>query len=159
MRITTRGRYALRASLALARLQNHGFPVSINQLSTEEQISSVFLEQIFFRLRRAGIVNSVRGPGGGFQFAKKPEEISLLEILEAAGEELQLTECNKNAKVCEKTNIRCASHSVWAEMTDLLRDYFKQLTLAMVIEREKKRIKDQINTKTGPNPVGETIYL
>jgi Rrf2 family iron-sulfur cluster assembly transcriptional regulator len=153
MRITTRGRYALRASLALARLQNHGFPVSINQLSAEEQISSVFLEQIFFKLRKAGIVSSVRGPGGGFQFAKKPEDINLLEILEAAGEELQLTECKKKARVCQKTGLRCASHSVWEEMTDLLRDYFRKLTLAMVIERDKNRIKEQINTKTVPDPI------
>jgi Rrf2 family iron-sulfur cluster assembly transcriptional regulator len=151
MRITTRGRYALRASLALARLQHHDSPVSINQLSAEEQISSVFLEQIFFRLRKAGIVSSVRGPGGGFQFAKNPEDISLLEILEAAGEELQLTECNKHAKICDITGMRCASHSVWEDMTSLLRDYFQQLTLAMVMEREKNL--QPINTKTVPDPV------
>jgi Rrf2 family iron-sulfur cluster assembly transcriptional regulator len=153
MRITTRGRYALRASLALARLQHHGFPISVNQLAAEEEISSVFLEQIFFKLRKAGIVSSVRGPGGGFQFAKKPEDITLLEILEAAGEELQLTECNKHAKVCERTGRQCASHVVWEEMTALVRDYFEQLTLHMVMERDKKRIKDHINTKAVPDPV------
>jgi Rrf2 family iron-sulfur cluster assembly transcriptional regulator len=146
MRITTRGRYALRASLALARLQHHGSPVSISQLAEEEQISSVFLEQIFFKLRKAGIVNSVRGPGGGFQFAKIPEELTLLEILEAAGEELDVTDCDKHAKVCEKTGVRCAGHAVWEDITRMLNEYFKKTTLAMVIQRG-------VNTKTAPDPL------
>ncbi|GHV86088.1 transcriptional regulator [Spirochaetia bacterium] len=136
MRITTRGRYALRASMALARLQTAS-PVSINQLAEEEQISSVFLEQIFFKLRRAGIVNSVRGPGGGFQFVKNPKDITLLEILEAAGEEMNVSDCDKHAKTCEKTGRRCFSHSVWEDVTALLNDYFSKMTLAMVMEREK----------------------
>ncbi|MDR2663272.1 MAG: Rrf2 family transcriptional regulator [Treponema sp.] len=139
MRITTRGRYALRASLALARLQDHNSPVSINQLAQEEQISSVFLEQIFFKLRKAGIVSSVRGPGGGFQFAKTPEELTLLEILQAAGEELDVTDCDKHAKVCEKTGVRCASHSVWEDITRILKNYLEKTTLAMVINHETGR--------------------
>ncbi|MDR2068937.1 MAG: Rrf2 family transcriptional regulator, partial [Spirochaetaceae bacterium] len=95
MRITTRGRYALRASLALARLGKDGSPVSINNLSEEENISSVFLEQIFFKLRKAGIVSSVRGPGGGFCFAQPLDQLTIKKILDAAGEELNLTTCDK----------------------------------------------------------------
>ena len=136
MRITTRGRYALRASLALAKLHDLGYPVSINQLSEEEQISSVFLEQIFFKLRKAGIVNSIRGPGGGFQFAISPEKISLKEILEASGEELNVTDCDKNAKTCKTTGKRCSSHTVWKDITKMLDDYFSKMTLAMVIARK-----------------------
>ena len=136
MRITTRGRYALRASLALARLQNEKSPITINQLSEEGKISSVFLEQIFFKLRKAGIVNSVRGPGGGFQFAKTPDKITLLEILEAAGEELDVTECDKNAKACDITGKRCPSHSVWEDVNTILKDYFSKITLAKVLERK-----------------------
>ena len=165
MRITTRGRYALRASLALARLQKQASstehqsdtaseqssgshpvlltnrkgrepPVSINQLAGEEQISSVFLEQIFFKLRKAGIVNSIRGPGGGFQFARALDKISLKEILEAAGEELNVIDCDKNAKVCKITGKKCLSHSVWEDINRVLDDYFKNTTLAKVLERE-----------------------
>ncbi|MDR0600652.1 MAG: Rrf2 family transcriptional regulator [Treponema sp.] len=136
MRITTRGRYALRASLALAQLQKEGTPVSINQLSEEEHISAVFLEQIFFRLRKAGIVSSVRGPGGGFLFSRPPEALTLREILEAAGEELNVTDCDKQAKACEGTSRRCLSHSVWEGVTRLLNDYFERLTLGEVLKRK-----------------------
>jgi len=84
MNITTRGRYALRASLALAKMGTNGEPVSISSLSEKENISSVFLEQIFFRLRKAGIVTSIRGPGGGFCFAKSLNELTVRQIKEAA---------------------------------------------------------------------------
>jgi Rrf2 family iron-sulfur cluster assembly transcriptional regulator len=135
VRITTRGRYALRASVALARLQNEGAPVSINHLAEAEDISSVFLEQIFFKLRKAGIVNSVRGPGGGFCFAKPLENLTVKEILVAAGEELELTACDKRIINCKRVAI-CTSHSVWEEVTDMINHYFDDLTLAMVVNRE-----------------------
>ena len=151
MRITTRGRYALRASLALVRLQNSSNPVdskssehatgtkgtsvTINQISEEEQISSVFLEQIFFNLRRAGIVHSLRGPGGGFQFTQPPDKITVKEILEAAGEGLDVTDCDKKAKTCKITGKRCSSHAVWEDVTRILDDYFSKTTLAMVMAR------------------------
>ncbi|MCL1813532.1 MAG: Rrf2 family transcriptional regulator [Treponema sp.] len=149
MRITTRGRYALRASLALVRIQNllpsarltdpgEYAPVSINQISEEEQISSVFLEQIFFKLRKAGIVSSVRGPGGGFLFAKSPGTITLKEILDAAGEELDVTDCDKNAKTCKISGKKCSSHAVWEDVTKILDNYFSTVTLSMVIERNLK---------------------
>ena len=135
MRITTRGRYALRASLALARLNSNNNPVSVNQLSAEEQISSVFLEQIFFNLKKAGIVNSVRGPGGGFQFARPPDKITIRDILEAAGEELNVADCDKNAKTCNTTGKKCSSHDVWEDIGRILDEYLKNTTLAMVLER------------------------
>ena len=147
MRITTRGRYALRASLALARFYNLNTPISINQLAEEERISSVFLEQIFFKLRKAGIVTSNRGPGGGFRFAKSLDKITLFEVLEAAGEELDVTDCDKNAKTCKNTGKRCTSHCVWEDVTQILDDYFSKTTLAAVLERETP------NKKTAPRPV------
>jgi len=136
MRITTRGRYALRASLALARSYNLNLPVPISKLSEEEQISSVFLEQIFFKLRKAGIVQSVRGPGGGFQFSKNPKKIYLLEILEASGEVLDVADCDKNAKTCLITGKKCPSHAVWVDITKILHDYFRKTTLATILKRE-----------------------
>jgi Rrf2 family iron-sulfur cluster assembly transcriptional regulator len=136
MRITTRGRYALRASLALARFYNTKSPVSINQLSEDQQISSVFLEQIFFKLRKAKIVNSVRGPGGGFQFAKNPGTITLKDILEAAGEGLNVTDCDKKAKTCSVTGKQCAAHTAWQDITNVLDNYLSTTTLTTVLERE-----------------------
>jgi Rrf2 family iron-sulfur cluster assembly transcriptional regulator len=121
MRITTRGRYALRASLALAKIGEDGSPVSISSLSEAENISSVFLEQIFFKLRKAGIVSSVRGPGGGFCFARPLDEITAKEVLDGAGEDLTVTPCDKHEEDCNRIS-GCLSHQVWVKATEILND-------------------------------------
>ena len=139
MRITTRGRYALRASLALAKLGSEGEPVSINCLSEQENISSVFLEQIFFKLRKAGIVSSIRGPGGGFCFAKPLNELTIKQILDAAGEELDITFCDKNNDNCDRIG-ECLSHHVWVEANKLVKEYFSKLTLASILEKYEATI-------------------
>jgi Rrf2 family iron-sulfur cluster assembly transcriptional regulator len=140
MRITTRGRYALRASLALAKIGKDGSPVSINNLSEQEQISSVFLEQIFFKLRKAGIVSSVRGPGGGFYFAQPLEKLTINKILDAAGEDLNLSSCDKHVQHCSRLGM-CLSHEVWAEVTDLINNFFSNITLAAILEKDERRGK------------------
>ena len=137
MRITTRGRYALRSSLALAKLGTKGAPVSINSLSEQENISSVFLEQIFFKLRKAGIVNSIRGPGGGFCFAKPLSELTVKQILEAAGEDLEITFCDKSSDNCDRIG-ECLSHYVWVNVTELVKKYFAEITLASILEKSGK---------------------
>jgi Rrf2 family iron-sulfur cluster assembly transcriptional regulator len=134
MRITTRGRYALRASLALAKLGVQGVPVSINTLSAAENVSSVFLEQIFFRLKKAGIVISTRGPGGGFYFAQPPHELTVRQILEAAGEDLDMTFCDKSTDDCERIG-ECLSHQVWAAANELVKNYFADITLSSILEQ------------------------
>lgn len=134
MRITTRGRYALRASIAMARLGKDGLPVSIRQLSERERISPVFLEQIFYKLRKAGIVNSVRGPGGGFKFTRPLDELTVKEILDAAGEGLTLSPCGNKATPCSNMN-ECVSFSIWAEATALVNSFFSGMTLGSVVQK------------------------
>ena len=134
MRITTRGRYALRASLALAKLGTKDAPVSINCLSEQEKISSVFLEQIFFKLRKAGIVSSIRGPGGGFCFARPLEELTVKQILDAAGEDLDITFCDKNNEECDRVG-QCLSHYIWLEVNELVKKYFSGITIASILEK------------------------
>ncbi|MDR3341998.1 MAG: Rrf2 family transcriptional regulator [Treponema sp.] len=141
MRITTRGRYALRASLALARLGKDGSPVSINNLSEQEHISSVFLEQIFFKLRKAGILASVRGPGGGFYFAQPLDKLTLKAILDAAGEDLNAIRCDKHTEKCDRIG-DCLSHEVWTDVTELVNDFFKNVTLASILEKHLDEVKD-----------------
>lgn len=133
MKITTKGRYALRATLALAGLGTNGEPVSINCLSRHESISPVFLEQIFFRLRKAGIVASVRGPGGGFYFAKTPDKITLKDILKASGENLGTDICEKHIESCSRIE-RCLSHAVWERADALLNNFFEAITLAEILK-------------------------
>jgi len=134
MRFTTRGRYALRASLALAKLENSGGPISINSLSEMENISSVFLEQIFFKLRKAGLVSSIRGPGGGFRFAQPLDKLTVKQILDAAGEEINVTLCDKHSDSCERVG-ECMSHHIWVEIHEVIKEYFSSITLAEIIDK------------------------
>jgi Rrf2 family iron-sulfur cluster assembly transcriptional regulator len=134
MRITTRGRYALRASLALAKLGTNGVPVSINSLSQYENISSVFLEQIFFKLKKAGIVKSIRGPGGGFCFSRSLKELTVKQILDAVGEDLDITFCDKRRDNCEWVG-ECMCHHVWTDVSDMVKEYFSGITISSILEK------------------------
>ena len=142
MRFTTRGRYALRASLALAVMEKNGAPVSINALSEKENISSVFLEQIFFKLRKAGLVSSVRGPGGGFIFAKPLDKLTVKQILDAAGEDIEFSFCDKQSHDCDRMS-ECMSHHVWEETHKHINTFLEGITIASILEKYKG----------GPEPV------
>jgi len=133
MRITLKGRYALRAVLALAEMGKNGEMVSINSLSEAEDISSIFLEQIFFKLKKAKIVKSVRGPGGGFAFDRPLDSITVQQVLDAAGEELAMKFCEKNVNKCKRMT-ECISHKVFASVSDKIDDYLRSLTLKKVLE-------------------------
>jgi len=138
MRITLKGRYALRATLALAEMGKNGEMVSISSLSEAEDISSIFLEQIFFKLKKANIVQSVRGPGGGFSFCRPLNELTVREILDAAGEELTYKSCNKDEKKCDRIS-DCISHRVFTAATQKINEYLDNLTLQKVIENKEFR--------------------
>lgn len=133
MRITTKGRYALRAVMRLLEKQN-GKPVSIREIADDETISPEFLEQIFFKLRKAGLIYSVRGPGGGFNLKKKPSDISVAQIFDAVEEGLELTPCSdpetKNEECANRKN--CDMHKFWERTGLFIKDYFTKITLAEV---------------------------
>jgi len=138
MRITLKGRYALRAALALAEKGKNGEMVSISSLSEAEDISSIFLEQIFFKLKKAKIVKSVRGPGGGFSFNRPLNSLTVKEILDAAGEEMHMKLCNKDDKKCDRMS-DCISHKVFAAATNKINDYLDSLTIQKVLESKEFR--------------------
>ncbi len=146
MRITTKGRYALRAMTNLA-LAASDRPVPIKQIAGEESISPEFLEQIFFKLKKAGIISSVRGPGGGFVLEHTPEEITVKEIFDAVGEGLEITPCTSPDDpdpYCDRQN-ECLVHTVWLEASDHIVGYFKNLTLRRVMEMGKARLEDVVS--------------
>jgi Rrf2 family iron-sulfur cluster assembly transcriptional regulator len=120
-------------------------PISISTLSSEENVSSVFLEQIFFRLKKAGIVTSIRGPGGGFYFAQPLHQLTVKQVLEAAGEDLDITFCDKRNDDCERVG-ECMSHQVWVGANELVKEYFAEITLSSILEKYEKTSNSEAKT-------------
>ena len=131
MRITTKGRYALRAVSRLAANYTDK-PISIRELAETENLSPEFLEQIFYKLRKSGLINSTRGPGGGFSLNRAPEDISVTEIFEAVGEGLDLAPCTiSDAEPCDHKN--CITHEIWVEASNHFKDYFSEISVADIV--------------------------
>jgi Rrf2 family transcriptional regulator, iron-sulfur cluster assembly transcription factor len=145
MRITTKGRYGLRAVINLA-MSHHSRPISINTIAEGEKVSSEFLEQIFFKLKKAGVIRSIRGPGGGFVLNRKPAEISVKDILDAVGETGGLTPCTLRRKVlCTRTEA-CPSHEIWTGLYDRIGDYLGSITLKDIVEKNGKKYFDKLDS-------------
>ncbi len=139
MRITTKGRYGLRAVINLART-NHNRPVSIGSIAAEENVSSEFLEQIFFKLKKAGLIRSVRGPGGGFILNRGPDEISVHDILQAVGETRGLTPCTLRRKtLCDRPE-PCSAHDIWTGLQKTMEDYLTKVTLKDILAKNGNRM-------------------
>jgi Rrf2 family iron-sulfur cluster assembly transcriptional regulator len=136
MEASTRGRYALRASLALAKIGKDG-PVSISALAEYEDIPSVLLEQIFFKLKKAGIVSSIRGPEGGVFFVRPLDKLTLKELLDAVEENLDLANYDRQETEPPSRVGERLSRVVWAELTDIINRRLGDITLADVLEKEK----------------------
>ena len=135
MRVTTKGRYALRAMINLA--QNDGIkPLSIKKITEVEDLSPIFLEQIFTRLKKFGLIESVRGAGGGFRLSRDPSEINVKDILEAVEEGIRLTPCCSSDSVeadqCDRIN-DCMATRFWNGANDHVMEYFRNYSLARVI--------------------------
>jgi Rrf2 family iron-sulfur cluster assembly transcriptional regulator len=143
MRVTTKGRYALRAITNLA-LTGSDRPVPIKQIAADEDISPEFLEQIFFRLKKSGIISSVRGPGGGFILERDPAEVSVREIFEAVGEGLEITPCTGEDD-CDRAD-DCLVHDVWQEASEHIVSYFDKLTLRRIMDMNQDKVLDSLVT-------------
>lgn len=136
MRTTTRGLYALKAMQALAMASSKESPMPLHKLAKQEDISAEFLQQIFFRLRKAGLIAAYRGPGGGFFPAKELTTISVLEILEAAGESLTLSPCSSlkgGAQAPCKQFSSCSAGRFWYNLESEVRKYAADKSLADLI--------------------------
>lgn len=143
MRLTTKGQYAVRAMVNLATHGNEK-PVTLKDISKDEGISLAYLEQLFGKLRRGGIVNSVRGPGGGYVFARSPKEVSVGDVISVVEEPLNPVEClDDNFKGCDKFDV-CVTKNVWKVLGDKIREFLDSITIedlsvqAIDIEKECK---------------------
>ena len=134
MRLTTKGRYAVTAMLDLA-FHSQVSPVTLTDIATRQTISLSYLEQLFARLRKAGIVTGVRGPGGGYKLGRNPQEISIAQIVTAVDEPIDSTKCGSK-KNCRKDNQPCLTHDLWMGLSTQIRDYLEGISLAEVLARE-----------------------
>jgi len=126
MRLTTKGRFAVTAMLDLALRHAHG-PVTLAGIGQRQSISLSYLEQLFGRLRRHALVESVRGPGGGYRLARPAAQVSVAEIILAVDEPLDTTQCG-GMENC-KEDKPCITHNLWATLNGKLSDYLNSVTL------------------------------
>ena len=140
MRLTTKGRFAVTAMLDLAlnevKDSTGSKPVTLADISERQAISLSYLEQLFSRLRRQGLVSSVRGPGGGYRVAKAHEEISVSHIITAVDELIDATQCG-GKEDCHDEG-RCMTHDLWASLNNKILDYLSGVTLADMVDNKRQ---------------------
>ena len=147
MRLTTKGRYAVTAMLDLA-IHAQQNPVSLNEISGRQSISLSYLEQLFAKLRRGGLVNSVRGPGGGYQLSRDCADIQVAEVVDAVNESMDATRCGNLAN-CQGGE-ECLTHHLWCDLSTQRHQFLSSITLASLLEREeiqrtaKRQVKHQL---------------
>ena len=132
MRLTTKGRYAVTAMLDLALHQEHG-PTSLADISQRQGISLSYLEQLFSRLRRQGLVSSTRGPGGGYTLSRPANSIAVGDVINAVDEKVDSTRCGGLTN-CHNAQ-RCLTHDLWSELSTQIYDFLNGITLAHLVER------------------------
>jgi Rrf2 family transcriptional regulator, iron-sulfur cluster assembly transcription factor len=136
MRLTTKGRFAVTAMLDLA-LHSGGGPVTLAGISQRQSISLSYLEQLFGKLRRHALVESVRGPGGGYHLARSPEEVSVAQIVIAVDEALDATQCGGKENCHDET--RCMTHDLWTRLNEKMYAYLESVKLSdLVAEQQSK---------------------
>jgi Rrf2 family transcriptional regulator, iron-sulfur cluster assembly transcription factor len=135
MKLSTKGRYAVTA-LADIALNGEARPVTLADISGRQEISLAYLEQLFVRLRRAGIVASVRGPGGGYLLAREPAELRIADIMAAVDERLNAMGCDgrwEEGMGCGKSEEACLTHNLWEQLSAHVHVFLSQTTIADVI--------------------------
>jgi Rrf2 family iron-sulfur cluster assembly transcriptional regulator len=135
MKLGTKGRYAVMALVDLAH-QSATQPVALVDIAQRQSISLQYLEQLFVKLRKAGIVSSVRGKQGGYLLARPVVDIKILDILVAADEPLKSTRCNSTQeKACIEGKRQCNTHNLWSGLERVINDYFGSISLADIAEQ------------------------
>ena len=132
MRLTTKGRYAVTAMLDVALHAGDG-PISLADIADRQGISRPYLEQIFGRLKRAGLVESWRGPGGGYRLTTAPEDLSVADVVGAVGEGVDATRCGGTGD-CQDGQI-CLTHELWADLSMQIHLFLSRITLADLLSR------------------------
>ena len=137
MRLTTKGRYAVTAMLDLALHSDQG-PVSLAEISSRQHISLSYLEQLFAKLRRRGLVASIRGPGGGYRLDKSSSETFIADIIDAVDESVDATNCSGEAN-CQEGEV-CLTHHLWSDLSVQIHQFLSGISLASLVERREVKM-------------------
>ena len=151
MRLTTKGRFAVTAMIDLA-LRSHSGPVALAAISQRQQISLSYLEQLFGKLRRASLVSSVRGPGGGYNLAQPAQGITVADIVTAVDEPLDATQCGGKENCHDEK--RCMTHDLWATLNEKMYDYLSSVTLADLVAHQNGK---QVSVIKDFRPASEKV--
>jgi Rrf2 family transcriptional regulator, iron-sulfur cluster assembly transcription factor len=136
MRLTTKGRFAVTAMIDLALREGGEAPVSLGGISERQMISLSYLEQLFGKLRRNGLVVSTRGPGGGYALARKAQEISVAEIISAVDEAIDATGCGGEDHCMGEDTGRCMTHDLWTSLNERILDFLNAVTLRKLADEQ-----------------------
>jgi Rrf2 family iron-sulfur cluster assembly transcriptional regulator len=159
MKLTTKGRFAVTAMLDIAlheaksaAASKLASPVTLADISERQSISLSYLEQLFSRLRKKGLVSSVRGPGGGYKLAKNAQDISVAEIIDAVDEQIDATQCGGHENCKEEG--RCMTHDLWASLNKKILDYLADVSLGGMVSKQlskKTIVMTQKNKQNNSN--------
>jgi Rrf2 family iron-sulfur cluster assembly transcriptional regulator len=145
MRLTTKGRYAVTAMLDLALHTDHG-PVSLADISARQGISLSYLEQLFARLRQCNLVQSVRGPGGGYRLLGDTADISIAHVVDAVSESLDATRCEGKGN-CHEGEV-CLTHHLWENLSAQIHQFLSSISLADLVTRgEIQAVKERQDSR------------
>src|SRR5947207_977217 len=136
MRLTTKGRFAVTAMIDVAMHNGRG-PVTLAAIADRQKISLSYLEQLFGKLRRNGLVDSVRGPGGGYNLGRAPETVAVADIIVAVDEPIDATQCAGRENCLDDR--RCMTHELWAGLNNHIFTYLRSITLAELVRQQAPR--------------------
>jgi Rrf2 family iron-sulfur cluster assembly transcriptional regulator len=133
MRLTTKGRYAVTAMLDLAIHYDQG-SITLSDISQRQEISLSYLEQLFSKLRKNELVNSARGPGGGYRLSRPANEVAVAEIIAAVDETVDATRCKRKGN-CQHAE-RCLTHDLWCDLSDQIFNFLANISLGSLVEKQ-----------------------
>ena len=132
MMLTTKGRYAVMAMVDIAHYGKGSSdkPIALHEIANRQDVAINYLEQLFNKLKRHNLVESIKGPGGGYILSKLPQDISILEVIDAVGEVIKITRCEANSKGCLATKRKiCFTHALWDGLGKQISGYLSSISL------------------------------
>ena len=144
MKLNSKARYAVMAMADLAKIDNQK-PIPLAEISIRQGISILYLEQLFLRLKKNNLVQSSRGPNGGYILSRPPEEIKLLSIIDAVDENVKTLKCKKSSKKgCNGKSVKCITHNLWDDLEAHINKFFYDNTLSDILFKEVRNNPEEL---------------